>query len=161
MSQQPAKPAAAAPAKSRKTLFIAIAALVVLGGGGGAYWTFFRSAPPEVAAEEKTEPAEPPAIVNFDPFVVNLSDPGTPRFLRVTLALVVNGEEQAKEFEEDNVVRMKVRSALLEMLSQQKASALITPEGRTELQKQIIELAGHNAEELKITDVLFSEFIVQ
>lgn len=161
MSQEPAKPAAAAPAKSKKTLFIAIAALVVLGGGGGAYWKFFRSAPPEAAAEETKEPEEPPAIVNFDPFVVNLSDPGTPRFLRVTLALVVNGEEQAKEFEEDAVVRMKVRSALLEMLSQQKASVLITPEGRTELQKHIVELAGHNAEELKITDVLFSEFIVQ
>jgi flagellar basal body-associated protein FliL len=56
---------------------------------------------------------------------------------------------------------MKVRSALLEMLSQQKATELITPEGRTALQKHIIELAGHNAEELMITDVLFSEFIVQ
>lgn len=161
MSQEPAKPAAPAPAKSRKTLFIAIAALVVLGGGGGAYWTFFRSAPPEVAAEEEKEPTRPAAIVNFDPFVVNLSDPGTPRFLRVTLALVVNGKEQADEFEDDAVIRMKVRSALLEMLSQQKASVLITPEGRTELQKQIVELAGHNAEELMITDVLFSEFIVQ
>lgn len=161
MSQEPATPAAAAPAKSKKTLFIAIAALVVLGGGGGAYWTFFRSAPPEAAAEEHKEPEEPPAIVNFDPFVVNLSDTGTPRFLRVTLALVVNGKDQAKEFEENTVVRMKVRSALLEMLSQQKASELITPEGRTALQKHIVELAGHDAEELKIRDVLFSEFIVQ
>jgi len=92
---------------------------------------------------------------------VNLSDPGSPRFLRVTLALVVDGEVHAKEFEEDTVVRMKVRSALLEMLSQQRASELVTPEGRTGLKKAVIERAAHNAEELKVTDVLFSEFIVQ
>jgi flagellar FliL protein len=122
MSQQPAAPAAAAPAKSRRTLFIAVAALVVLGGGGGAYWKFFAAAPTEAAAEESKEPAEPPAMVSFDPFVVNLSDPGSPRFLRVTLALVVDGEAHAKEFEENTVVRMKVRSALLEMLSQQRAT---------------------------------------
>lgn len=161
MSQQPAAPAAAAPAKSKKTLFLAIAALVLLGGGGGAYWKFFASAPSEAAAEEPKEPAEPPAIVPFDPFVVNLSDPGTPRFLRVTMALVVDGEAHAKEFEENTVARMKVRSALLELLSQQRASLLVTPEGRAELKKTIIERTGHNAEELKVTDVLFSEFIVQ
>jgi len=160
MSQPPAAAAAAPPARSKKTLFIAIAALVVLGGGGGAYWKFFASASPDAAAAEKKAPAGPAAIINFDPFVVNLSDPGTPRFLRITLALVA-GEEQAAEFEENEVVRMKVRSALLEMLSQQKAAVLVTPEGRTQLQKTIIDLASHNAEELKITDVLFSEFIVQ
>ena len=161
MSQAPAAPAAAAPAKSRKTLFIAVAALVVLGGGGGAYWKFFATAPNEGAAEESHEPAEPPAIVNFDPFVVNLSDPGSPRFLRVTLALVVDGDVHAQEFEEDTVVRMKVRSALLELLSQQRASELITPEGRAGLKKAVIERAARNAKELKVTDVLFSEFIVQ
>ena len=161
MSQAPAAPAAAAPAKSRKTLFIAVAALVVLGGGGGAYWKFFATAPNEAAAEESHEPAEPPAIVNFDPFVVNLSDPGSPRFLRVTLALVVDGDVHAQEFEEDTVVRMKVRSALLELLSQQRASELITPEGRAGLKKAVIERAARNAKELKVTDVLFSEFIVQ
>jgi flagellar FliL protein len=160
MSQQPAAPAAAAPAKSKKTLFFAIAALVVL-GGGGAYWKLFVSAPSEAAAEESKEPAEPPAMVPFDPFVVNLSDPGAPRFLRVTMALVVAGEAHAKEFEENTVARMKVRSALLELLSQQRASLLVTPEGRADLKKTIIERAGHNAEELKVNDVLFSEFIVQ
>ena len=161
MSQPPAAPAPAAPAKSKKTLFLAIAALVLLGGSGGAYWKFFASAPSEAAAEAPKEPAEPPAIVPFDPFVVNLSDPGTPRFLRVTMALVVDGEAHAKEFEENTVARMKVRSALLELLSQQRASLLVTPEGRAELKKTIIERTGHNAEELKVNDVLFSEFIVQ
>jgi flagellar FliL protein len=160
MSQEPVAAAPAAPPKSKKLLYIIVAALVLLGGGGGAYWKFF--APSGTAAAEKPAPPVPATgIISFDPFVVNLADPGTPRFLRVTLALVVKDEHQAAEFEENTVVRMKVRSALLETLSQQEASRLSVPEGRAALKKHIIELATHNAEHTKVSDVLFSEFIVQ
>jgi flagellar FliL protein len=161
MSQEAAAAAPAAPAKSKKMLIIIVAVLVVAGGGGGAYWKFFAKSADPKAAEAKKKPSEPPAIINFDPFVVNLSDPGTPRFLRVTLGLVVEGEKPAKEFAENAVVRTKVRSSLLEMLSQQQASQLVTPAGKDALKKAIVERAEHNAEELKVNDVLFTEFIVQ
>jgi flagellar FliL protein len=149
----------AAPAKSKTLLFILIAVLIVVGGGGGAYWFFAK--PAEATGPEAKKPSEPPAIINFDPFVVNLADAGTPRFLRVTLGLVVEGEKPAKEFGENAVVRSQVRSSLLEMLSQQQASQLITPDGKAALKKAVIERAEKNAPELKVTDVLFTEFIVQ
>jgi flagellar FliL protein len=149
----------AAPVKSKKLLFILVAVLVVAGGGGGAYWFFAK--PADATSAEAKKAAEPPAIINFDPFVVNLADAGTPRFLRVTLGLVVEGEKSAKEFSENAVVRSQVRSSLLELLSQQQASQLITPEGKAALKKAVIERAAHNAPELKVTDVLFTEFIVQ
>ena len=141
-------------------LIVIVAVLIVAGGGGGAYWKFFASPGDPAVAEEKAS-AEPPAMINFDPFVVNLSDPGTPRFLRVTLGLIVDGEEHAKEFSENAVVRTKVRSSLLELLSQQQATLLMTPEGKAALKKAIIEHATHNAEHLEVHDVLFTEFIVQ
>lgn len=148
----------AAPAKSRKLLFIVVA-VVIAGAGGGAYWKFFsRPTDPNAAATRSNEPS---AIINFDPFVVNLADPGTPRFLRVTLGLVVEGEDHAKEFTENAVVRSRVRSSLLEMLSQQQATQLVTPAGKDALKKSVIERAEHNAPELKVHDVLFTEFIVQ
>ena len=158
MSEQAAAQPAA-PAKSKKLLIIIAAALVVVIGGGGAYWKFFTKSA-DAAAEQK-KPSAPPAMVNFDPFVVNLADPGTPRFLRVTLGLVVEGEGPAKEFAENAVVRQQVRSDLLELLSQQQASQLVTPEGKAALKKTVIDRASHDAHELKITDVLFTEFIVQ
>jgi flagellar FliL protein len=161
MSQEPAAAAPAAPPKSKKLLYIIVAALVLLGGGGGAYWMFFAPGDADAAAKAPEASAQATGVVSFDPFVVNLADPGTPRFLRVTLALVVQDEHQATEFEENEVVRMKVRSALLETLSQQEASRVSTPEGRTALKTHIIELATHNAEHMKVSDVLFSEFIVQ
>jgi len=153
---QDAPTPAAAPKKSRKLLIVAVSVLV-LGGVGGGYW-YARHASSQQPAEE---PKEPPAIVSMDPFVVNLSDPGGARFLRVTLGLVVNGEAEAKEFAEDAVSRMRVRSAIIEMLSQQTAAQLTTPEGKADLKKAITARTSESAEHLKVDDVLFSEFIVQ
>jgi flagellar FliL protein len=157
-SEAPAAAVAAPPKKSKKLLFIVAGVLLVAGAGGG-YWWFGRSADPNAAPVE--EPKAPPAIVSLDPFVVNLADEGEERYLRVTMGLVVHGEEHAKEFSEDQVARLKVRSSILEMLAQQTAEHLITNEGKAELKKAIAESASHNAEHLEVSDVLFSEFIVQ
>jgi flagellar protein FliL len=151
---------AAPPKKSRKLLVIVAGVVLLAVIGGGAYWTFGRT-DPAAAEAAKEEPKEPAALVALDPFVVNLADEGGGRYLRVTLGLVVNGEEHAKEFAEDSVARLKVRSSILEMLAQQTAEHLITTGGKAELKKAIAERASHDAEHLEVTDVLFSEFIVQ
>jgi flagellar FliL protein len=152
-------PAPPAAKKSRAMLFAIIGVIVGLGGGGGAYWLYAsRIAPPAAA-----KPAPPPTtgIVPMEPFVVNLADEGGSRFLRVTLSLVVEGEEHAKEIAESDVVRARLRSAILERLTLQKGEQLVTPEGKSELKKAIAEQAAHAAHGLKVTDVLFSEFVVQ
>lgn len=151
---QDAPTPAPAPKKSRTLLIVG--AVLVLGGIGGGYWYARNSS--RTPAEE---PKEPPAIVNMDPFVVNLSDPGGARFLRVTMGLVVDGEDKAKEFAENPVARMKVRSGIIELLSQQTAARLTTPEGKSDLKKAITTRTTESDEQLKVDDVLFSEFIVQ
>jgi len=156
-------PAAAAPKKSRKGLLIALTliVLVLLGGGGGAYWFLFRGAGEAEAAEVEPPPPAPTGVVPLEPFVVNLADPTGSRFLRVTLSLVVADEAIAHEIEEDEVVVLRVRSAILELLAQKQASELVTPEGKTQLKKSIAEGVAHAAHEIEVADVLFSEFIVQ
>ena len=138
-----------------------IAVLVLAGGGGSAYWMYAGKGEVAESPAGHTESTTPPAMVNFDPFVVNLSDPGGQRFLRVTFGVVVEGEDVAKEFAEDEVVRLKVRSSIIELLSRQYASQLVTTEGKAGLKKAILEHTAHNAEHLRANDVLFSEFIVQ
>ena len=164
---QAAPPAApAAPKKSRKGLFIILTVLIVVlaGAGGGAYWFLFRGAEAQAAeagAEAEPEAEEvPTGIVPFEPFVVNLADPGVSRFLRVSLTLVAD-EEHAAELEHDEVALMRVRSAILELLSQKQSGQLVTPDGKAELKKSIAEAAAHAAHDLKVLDVLFTEFIVQ
>jgi flagellar FliL protein len=161
-------PAAAAPAaeaakpKSRRGLILAATAVLVLllGGGGAAYWIFASGGEGEVAPEAAEESNEPSAAVPLEPFIVNLADAGGSRFLRVNLSLIVD-EAHALEFEESAVVKAKVRSAILELLAQQTADPLITPEGKAELKKAIAESAAHAVEGLHVSDVLFSEFVVQ
>jgi flagellar protein FliL len=159
-----AAPAATpSPKKSRKGLFIVLTLVVILlaGGGGGAYWFMFRGTGEAEAAEAEPPPAAPTGVIPLEPFVVNLADPTGSRFLRVTLSLVVADEAIAHEVEEDEVVVLRVRSAILELLAQKQASELVTPEGKTELKKSIAEGVKHAAHELEVADVLFSEFIVQ
>jgi flagellar FliL protein len=136
--------------------------VLLVGGGAGAYWKFASSqsaAAPE--AEAAHEPDVKPGIVPLDAFVVNLADLGGASFLRVTLALVVADEAHAAELEEDAVVKMQMRSAILEHLAVQLGTRLVTPEGKAELKTALVERLAATAPGAKVTDVLFSEFVVQ
>lgn len=160
--------AAAAKSKSKLPLMAGAAVLVLAGAGGGGYWWWSHRAPAdpkaaEAAAAEKVEPHTPEdaGVVSFEPFVANLADEGGTRFLRASLKLVVAGAETAKEVEENAVERAQLQSAILETLTVQTADALVTPEGKKALKKQILEKTGHLLRSAKVTDVLFTEFVVQ
>ncbi len=151
-----------APKKSRRFLWIGltIAVLMLGGGGAGYYWMNSQAATGE--AEAEAEPAEPlhQTLIPFDSFVVNLADSGGGRFLRVSLSLVVDDEESVETLE-DPVTKIRVRSAILELLAQQSAASLITPEGKTALKQSITEQSRKAAPEVQVSNVFFSEFIVQ
>jgi flagellar FliL protein len=160
MSQPEAAAATAPPPKRRsKLLVIGLPMfLLLVGCGAGAWWFFGRSA--EAAAQHEEE-VVPPGLLSLEPFIVNLADEGGRRFLRVSLQLLVAGEEEAKEIEENKLVVSRLRSAILELLTTQTSAHLGTAEGRSELKKKIAETAMHTLEHVKVTDVLFSEFVVQ
>ena len=158
---QPEPPKTDAPKKKSKLVPILAATTVVLllGGGGAAYWVFAHRAPAEGEAAAAVHVES--GIVPFDTFVVNLADPGGRRFLRVKLALVVEGEEAAKEIAESEIELMRVRSSILELLTQQTADTLTTADGKSELKTAIADGASHVLEHVKVIDVLFTEFVVQ
>lgn len=151
-------PAPAAKPKS-KPILIAAAVVVLAGGGGGGYWWWSHRAPADAQAEAPP-PAEP-GVVSFEPFVANLADEGGSRFLRASLKLVIEGAERAKEVEENAVERAQLQSAILEVLTEQTADALVTPEGKAALKEAILARTGEVLHETPITDVLITEFVVQ
>jgi flagellar FliL protein len=153
--------AATGASKKKSKLVPTIAVLLALlaGGGAGGYWMYRHQGAPVAAAEAKPPK---PGVFELDPFIVNLADESGNRFLRVHMTLLTWDEEQAAVLKEDMVVAARVRSAILELLSLQYAAPLVTPEGKDELKKAIAERANEIAgEELKVTDVLFVEFVVQ
>ncbi|MFA5907806.1 MAG: flagellar basal body-associated FliL family protein [Vicinamibacterales bacterium] len=161
---QSTSPADAKRSPNKKILYLALAAGVIGGIGGGGYWWSLRAAPAEESHTPPAEAAEVPAhkrgLITFEPFVVNLADAGTSRFLRVTVRLVVDSPERAKEIEESAVVLMAARAAILELLTTQTSEALVTPAGKAALRAAIAERVGHDGE-VKVHDVLFSDFVVQ
>jgi flagellar FliL protein len=152
---KPAEGAAAAPKKKSKMKLIVIGLVAVALGGGGVYAMRRPASAP--AAEVSTSRG----LVAFDPFVVNLADPGGSRFIRVTLSLVVNDEKVASKISDTPVSLKEARSAILELLSEQNSAGLVTPEGKQALKKAIIERVSKIFSDAKVTDVYFSEFVVQ
>lgn len=151
--------AAAKPAKSGK-LIPAVIALVVLGGAGGGFW-FWRQSSASAAAHEPAPKKEAPAaVLALEPFLVNLADTQASRFLRVTVRLLVADEAFAHKFAEDEVHKARVRSAILEVLTTKTSDTLVTAEGKTAL-KEAIAKRSSEVLGLEVTDVLFTDFVVQ
>ena len=151
-------------------------ALLVGGGvvlscliGVGAYsWGLSRAtvaeaaeAGAEVEVAEAAAPLVPGGIVTLNPFVVNLADRDSSRFLRVTIELAVATAEEAIAIDADPVRLTRMRAAIIEVLTQQMADTLTTPDG-----KATLEIALSNAIEPVLAptvamDVLFTDFVIQ
>jgi flagellar FliL protein len=140
-------------------LWIGMGVLVLMLGGGGAGWYFMTGQAASTETKEEEHEEEPAEVIEFQPFVVNLADPGVSRFLRVSLSLVVRSHEAALALE-DRVTQTRIRSGLLDLLSQQTSEVLVTPDGKARL-KQAIMASASKAAAVKVSDVYFSEFIVQ
>ena len=148
----------AKPKKSPILMIVgAVAAVAVI--GCGAYWYTHRAAGTAQAAEHA--PGAERGIVLFQPFVVNLADPESSHFLRVTLQLIVRDEKEAEHMLKTPVVLAQARSAILELLTLQTAGQLLTTDGKTALKKAIAERVSTAIDDVKVLDVLFSDFVVQ
>jgi len=161
-----AAPEAPAKPKSKLPLMAGAAVLVLAGAGGAGYWWWSHRAPvdpkaAEAAAKEEEHAPDDAGIVGFEPFVANLADEGGTRFLRANLKLVIAGAEKAKEVDENAVQKAKLQSTILETLTIHTAEQLVTPEGKAALKKEILEKSAHAVRAVKVTDVLFTEFVVQ
>ncbi len=153
----------------KKAIVIGVVVLVLAGGGAGGWWWLSQRAQAATAGEQKKpEPPKETAVVALDPFLVNLADSEASRFLRTTIELVIDNKELAEAFggkgghgDAHAVDKVRLRSAILELLTTQTSDRLVTSEGKAELKKAIAERAAHVLEGAKVVDVLFTDFVVQ
>jgi flagellar protein FliL len=160
-------PATPPPAKKGKgKLFLVLLILLVLGGGagGGAWWWMARSqaaSGQDAKAGEHGAVGEESGVLALEQFTVNLADEDASRFLRATVHLVIDQGDAVKEIEEDKLKLMRVRSSVLELLTQQTSARVTTTEGKTELKHAIAARTSDILKPIKVIDVLFSDFVVQ
>jgi flagellar FliL protein len=125
--------------------------------------------PAEAAAPHDHED-EPPTnevtgpVVALDPFVVNLDEPGTPRYLKVTLEVeLMSGGKGGKEEGEGALVKSKqlIRDTILSHLSGLHVKDTLGADAkekiRTDLVAKLTKLLGPD----KIRRMFFQDFVVQ
>jgi len=146
-----------APArKSKKKLFIVAGALVVLLGGGAGAWFFMQGS----HASKEAEPPKAPVYLPLDTFTVNLQ--GGEQYLQTDITLQVS--DQA-EIEAIKAHMPRVRSRLLTLLSSKQADELASAADKKKLAQEILAQVRQpfdpNGKPQKVTDVLFTTFVIQ
>ena len=172
-----------------KMLIIIILVVVLLGGGGGFYY-WRTTAAAAAAAESDTEKpkskketagtkgktskkssksdseGEVPddsavkKIIELQPFIVNLADTESARYLRLTVTLGVGGEGGESE-KPDQLFVTRVRNAMLAVLSGKTSDEILSIEGKTKLRKDLLKAAQAASEEPAVEAIYITDFIVQ
>jgi len=100
-------------------------------------------------------------MITMDPFVVNLNEEGSSRYLKVQVEL------ELKEKKDEDVVHAMegaqkiIRDELLRYLSGLKVADTQGEEGKTKIREQILARINQQIGEGKVSRVFFNEFVVQ
>jgi flagellar FliL protein len=130
----PAAEAKPAGRSGKLKLMLALGVVLLAGAGGGAYW-YMQHNNGSGKHEAKVEPATPPVFVPLDTFTVNLQLEETPQFLQIGLSLKVRDNAVVDALK---LHMPEVRDRALLLLSSQKASTLLTLDGKKKLASEIV-----------------------
>ncbi len=151
---------------SKKTLMIGGPVLLVLllGIGGGTYYMVFM-APSEdeakLAEAAEPQPITPPEVAFYDvpDMLVNIQSPdGAPTYLKISLSLELNNEEEKTGIGalKDRMVD-QFQSYLRELrVDDTKGSA-----GMARIKEELLRRVNVAVAPYKVRDVLFKDFLIQ
>ncbi len=171
------------PKKKSKLLLILILLLVLaLVGGGGffAYKKFFAKNKEETKVEKKEQkieeakeeqkkkgdkgqekeslPAIQTKLVQLPTILVNLADPLGRRYLKISIELEVKGTEPEKLIEKKMPI---IKDTLILLLSSKTFDDLSTLDKKYKLKMEIAQRLNQILEKPIVTNVFFTEFLVQ
>lgn len=163
--EPPLKPADATPPPSAAKSSKAVLGLLVLNLGASAFAVFklLTAHPAEAAAPAKphvievssTEISGP--IVEMPPFVVNLDEPGTSRYLKVTLQLeMFPGADHALEKS-----KQLIRDTILSHLSGLHLKDTLGAEAKERIRGDLMAKLGKVIGVEKVRRMFFQDFVVQ
>jgi flagellar FliL protein len=141
---------------SSKMIIIVIALAVLVAGGGGffAYTKFFKG---DSSAHAKSSAAEP-VIHEMETFLVNLSDAGGKRYLKLTMKAKLSDKEVQAEVAGRN---FEIRDAVIMLLSSKEFQEIAKTEDKATLKQELIFALNRLLQRGQVQDVYFTEFLVQ
>jgi flagellar FliL protein len=150
---------------SNKLIFLIVAVLLVLtlGLAGGFFmmWNKLSDLNTQANAAVQDQQVQTPALGTLfplDTFIVNLADQERSRYLRVTMDLEL---VTPTDTEKVNQRLPQVRDRILMLLPSKRFADIASMEGKTALRDEIIGKLNGLFPENVITDIFFTEFVVQ
>ena len=146
------------PKKKRGILKWGILALIIgaLGAGGYVGWQHFFA---QSGGSPHTRAKPTKRIVyELDTFLVNLSDPGGRRYLKVNVKLELSNQQVIKEF---NARKYELRDKILMLLSSKRFDDIATLAGKIALKQEIVSRLNAGLKDGRVQQVYFTEFLVQ
>lgn len=156
--------------KKKPILLIIIILAVLLVGGGGAF-LFLKKGSSNNSNTPKSQSENSQSLVNdknvhiknLPSIVINLADASDDRYLKISLALVMNGKEKPKNAESsgDTIEDAAIKNAIITVISTKTSDMLLTLSGKEELKKQLIKAINNALGEDAVKDIYFTDFIIQ
>ena len=156
-----------------KALLVVVLVLVSSAGGGVVSWVLIsrsrvlptagatEAESPDDEAEALRELLANGAVLDLDPFVVNLADTDSHRYLRVTITLMIDDKTAIAHLAENTAVLSKTRDVILQTLSRKRSDEIIDEVGKQDLRAEILAKLAPIYHEPKVVDVMFTEFVIQ
>jgi len=113
---------------------------------------------PSEHAEPEAEPSAAGPLMPLDSMVTNLADPDTDRYLKVSMQLRITGSGAKAEVEEHLV---PVRNQILLYLSSLTIADTSGADNKRDIQKRVKRIANEAMPTSRITQVYFTEFVIQ
>lgn len=157
---------AAKVGSGKKMMVLGLLGLLLLGGGAGAAWLLMGGGQVEpnhtggVVEEAKggDSGGEPGPVMELDPFLLNLADRDELRFLKVSIKLELDRPEGTTDF---HAKVPAIRDALLVLLSSKESQVLRTVNGKRRIREEIIARVNTVMSKGKVSNVYFTDFIIQ
>ena len=142
------------PKPSKLPMLLSLVNLLATGAVG--FLVFSAAGAGAEDAEE--EPTGPPIVIQMDPFVVNLNEPTSRRYLKTTIEIEVKGEERQLAFEEK---KRAIRSEILRYLSGLEIAQTVGEESKVKINDEIMTRFVKHLGEESVEGLYLTEFVVQ
>ncbi len=148
---------------SSKLVLVIVTAIVIFALISGAVFVGYTVATKNVGKNSndtsESNVVEKEATLNLDEFLVNLSDEGKSKFVKVKISLGSNLENE--ELQEELTAKIpQIRDSINKVLRAKKSTDFKT-EGDALLKEEIIVKANELLNSGKITNIYFTDIIVQ
>jgi flagellar basal body-associated protein FliL len=147
----------AAPVKKGPPMMIIMAVFAVVVLGAAFMMVQKASAKQKGGAVKKVEKGP---VMTLDEFLVNLSDPGSDHFLKVTVGLELD-KSKGKTAESLKEQTPEIRDAILTSLASETRDQVAPESGRQKLKTQIKKNVNTALGEEDVQNVYFTNFVTQ